>query len=126
MRKTKLLISAAALLVTFALPLSASAQFLTGISFGGRVLTVIPCTGGMLHVTIAPAGVFPAAYIWTPATITNLVGPPVPGGQILGIADVPFVCFVGVGFFSSGIPLFGLRMQYIGTSPPSLGGFLGV
>ncbi|TSC68471.1 MAG: hypothetical protein G01um101456_626 [Parcubacteria group bacterium Gr01-1014_56] len=97
-------------------PLSASAY---GISFGGRVLFVVPCSGGMRQITILPAGRFPISYIWTPFTITKSVGPPVPGGQVYGIADVPFVCFVGGGgFFSSPVPLFGLRMYVVGTSPP--------
>lgn len=96
-------------------PLSASAA---GFSFGGKVITVLPCSGGMLHVTIIPAGAFPVTYIWTPFTITKSVGPPLPGGQILGVADIPFVCFVGAGFLSLPVPLFGFRMQFIGTSPP--------
>jgi len=106
-------------------PVPALAQLGTpGISFGGRVVTVIPCLsifGPSLHVTIIPAGVFPTAYIWTPATITKLIGPPVPGGQILGKADVPFACWNIVsggflGLFSVFSFLYGLRMQEIGTS----------
>ncbi len=100
-------------------PLSASAAF--GFSFGGRVLFIVPCSGGMYQVTILPAGKFPISYIYTPFTITKSVGPPLPGGQVLGIADIPFVCFIGGGFFSSPFPLFGFRMQYIGTIPPGGG-----
>lgn len=88
-------------------------------SFGGRIVSVIPCSGGMLHVTIVPAGLFPVQYIWTPFTITKLYGPPLhPGQQLLGLADVPFVCFIGGGFFSSPVPLYGLRMTTVGTSLP--------
>lgn len=116
-------------LVATTIPLSASAQFTaTGISFGGRVVTVLPCLsvlGPSLHVTIVPAGVFPTMYIWTPATITKLVGPPVPGGQILGKADVPFACWnLLTGGFLGLFPVFsflyGLRMQEIGTSLPGV------
>ena len=103
-----------ALIVLLVTPFPASAF---GISFGGRVLSAIPCSGGMLQVTIKPAGRFPIFYIWTPATVTKLVGPPTLGGQVLGLADFPWVCFIGGGgFFSSPIPLFGLRMQVVGTS----------
>lgn len=102
---------AACLVVAAAYPLATSAA---GFSFGGRVLAVVPCVsafGPSLHVTIKPAGVFSTTYIWTPATFTLLVGPPrTPGQQVLGIADIPYVCFVGK------FPLYGLRMQLVGTS----------
>ena len=95
------------LALTLVVPLSASAAF---FSFGGRVLAVTPCSSG-LYVTIFPAGIFPIAYIWTPATITFSAGPPrTPGQQILGLYDIPYVCFVGK------VPLFGLRMFMVGTS----------
>jgi hypothetical protein len=82
-------------------------------SFGGRITSVIPCTAG-LWVTIVPAGAFPISYIWTPATITFMAGPPrTIGQQVLGTADIPFVCFFG----SPPVPLYGLRMQMVGTSP---------
>ena len=103
----------------FLAPLSASA---VGISFGGRVAAVVPCSGGMLHVTILGAHFFPVPefYIWTPATITKSYGPPlVIGQQVLGVADFPLICFLGDGgFFSSPIHLYGLRMQSVGTSLP--------
>ena len=114
----------------FSLPLTASAILGLpstggfGTSFGGRVLFIVPCSGPMYQVTIRPAGKFPISYIYTPTTITNLVGPPLPGMQVLGIADIPFVCFIGGGFFSSPIPVFGLRMFVIGTSPPGGGSLL--
>ncbi len=96
------------------IPFSASAF---GFSFGGRILTVVPCVSGLgpsLWVSIKPAGFFSPTYIWTPATITKLVGPPRnPGQQVLGVADVPFVCFIPAHI---PIPLYGLRMQIVGTS----------
>lgn len=83
-------------------------------SFGGRIAAVIPCTAG-LWITIVPAGVFPVSYIWTPATITYTAGPPRNiGQQVLGTADIPFVCFYGS---PTPVPLYGLRMQMVGTSP---------
>jgi hypothetical protein len=86
-------------------------------SFGGRVVAIVPCSGGMLHVTIIPAGLFPVTYIWTPFTATKLYGPPIhPGQQLVGLADIPFVCFVGVGLFTTPVPLYGLRMTTVGTS----------
>ncbi|HXK31795.1 MAG TPA: hypothetical protein VJZ94_03700 [Candidatus Paceibacterota bacterium] len=92
-------------------PLSASAF---SLSFGGRVLAVIPCKsvlGPSLYVTIIPAGLFPATYIWTPATITFSAGPPrTIGQQVLGLYDLPFFCTVGF------TPFFGLRMFMVGTS----------
>ncbi len=116
MRKIPLLVCGIAASIFFFAPLSASA---IGFSFGGRIVAVVPCSGGMRHVTIAPAGVFPVTYIWTPTTVTYSVGRPrFPGQQILGVADIPFVCFIGGGgIFSSPIPLYGFRMQTVGTSP---------
>ncbi len=89
-------------------------------SFGGRIIAVVPCSGGMLHVTILAARVVPKPefYIWTPFTATKMAGPPRnPGQQVLGLADIPFVCFIGGGFLSSPIPLYGKRMMTVGTSP---------
>lgn len=87
------------------------------LSFGGRIVGVIPCVSGLgpsLFVTIKPAGVFAPTYIWTPATITRLAGPPrTIGQQILGRADIPFVCVIPA---KVPIPLYGLRMQVVGTS----------
>lgn len=117
------------LLASCAVPLSASAL---GLSFGGRVTAVLPCVsalGPSIYTTVLVArGVpHPEFYIWTPATITKSVGPPILGGQILGVADIPFVCFTynpvtcGLfGLFSCLVPIpyFGLRMQLIGTSLP--------
>jgi hypothetical protein len=105
------------------MPLSASAAL--GKSFGGKVLTMLPCSGGMIFYTILPAGKFPVSYIWTPGTITKSAGLPLPGGQVIGTADLPWVCSLGGGLFSSPIFFYGLRMQYIGTSP-SGGGFFGL
>lgn len=86
-------------------------------SFGGTVIAAIPCVsslGPALQVTIKPAGVFSPTYIWTAATITKLQGPPrTPKQQILGIYDVPFVCFIPG---KPPIPLYGLRMTLVGTS----------
>lgn len=87
-------------------------------SFGGRIATVVPCVSGLgpsLHITIIPAGVFQPAYIWTPLTITKLAGPPRnPGQQVLGTADIPFVCFTPT---VPPVPLYGQRIFQIGTSP---------
>lgn len=103
------------LTMLFFVPSVASAAVL---SFGGRAISVIPCVSGLgpsLHVTIIPAGIFPVFYIWTPATFTFLYGPPRnPGQQVLGLADIPFVCFIPARI---PIPLFGLRMFTVGTSP---------
>ncbi len=92
-----------------------------GTSFGGQVLTILPCIstlGPSLFVTIKPSGLFHPFYIWTPATINKLAGPPThPGQQILGVADVPFACFTPGFFFIPPTFYFGQRMQYVGTSP---------
>lgn len=92
-------------------------------SFGGRVTVVVPCTLGvlpMLYVTVLSnrGGIpHPEFYIWTPATLTKLAGPPThPGQQILGLADVPLTCFIGGGLFVLPVPLVGLRMMTVGTS----------
>jgi hypothetical protein len=122
-------ITLGAMLVFFLLPPStAHMQGLPGVtfnplaplrSFGGTIVSVIPCSGGSLQIGIIPAGLFPTFYIWTPLTVTKLYGPPIAiSQQILGLADVPYVCFIGGGFFTSPVPLFGYRMTYIGTSAP--------
>jgi hypothetical protein len=93
-------------------------------SFGGRVTSVIPCIsplGPALWISIVPAGVFPVSYIWTPATITKLDGPPTHvGQQVLGLADVPFACWNVTsgglfGLFDVFSYLYGLRITTIGT-----------
>lgn len=86
-----------------------------GTSFGGRIVTWVPCLssfGPSVWFTIVPASLYPVVnFIWTPATITFLAGPPTHiGQQVLGVADVPFACFVGK------VPFFGQRIQTIGTS----------
>ena len=128
MRKTARLFSSVALaLLTFA-PLTASAQNFTSIPFGGKVSAVVPCIsplGPSLHVTVSSAriGSFgaPEFYIWTPATVTKLVGPPLPGGQILGNADIPYFCWhvISAGFFvflSAFFCLCGLWVLFLGPS----------
>jgi len=109
----------AALLLVICLPFPASAAL--GTSFGGRILSVLPCLspfGPSLQVNILPAGGVSTSYIWTPATITFLAGPPNhPGQQILGVADIPFACVIpSPFFFIPAVTLFGQRMQFIGTS----------
>lgn len=96
------------------LPFSASAL---GVSFGGKVISSVPCMsalGPSLYVITAPAPfTFVTPLIWTSATITKLIGPPVsPGQQVLGVADIPYTCHVGPAVFP------GLRMQMVGTSAP--------
>jgi hypothetical protein len=119
MHKLRTSVLALMLFVTIAAPALAYAA--TGISFGGKVVSILPCLsplGPSLQVTIVPAGAFPVAYIWTPATVTLQAGLPThPGQQILGIADIPFACVIpSPFFFIPALTLFGLRMQAIGTS----------
>jgi len=87
-------------------------------SFGGRIVALVPCVSGAgpsIFVTIVPSGAFPPTYIWTPLTITKLAGPPRnPGQQVLGTADIPFVCSTPT---VPPVPLYGLRMFEVGTSP---------
>ena len=117
MHKTTLFLALPLAAVLFLAPVGAHAL---GISFGGRVTSAIPCLstlGPSLHVTIFPAGRFPISYIWTSATITKLAGPPTRVGQsILGLADIPFSCFIPGFFFIPPTFFFGLRMQFVGTS----------
>lgn len=91
-------------------PLSASAL---GFSFGGRITAITPCANGAIWITIVPAGPFQPFYIWTPGTITYSAGPPShPGQEVLGVADIPYVCYIPPFIF-----LYGQRMQIVGTSP---------
>jgi len=119
MHKIRTIVLALALFAVLLSPVFAYAA--TGISFGGKVVSVIPCIspfGPSLQVTIVPAGALPTSYIWTPATITLQAGPPTHSGQqILGNADIPFACVIpSPFFFIPALTLFGLRMQIIGTS----------
>ncbi|HWB33824.1 MAG TPA: hypothetical protein VG753_00670 [Candidatus Paceibacterota bacterium] len=88
----------------------------------------MPCIsplGPSLVVTVKGTGVTSLVknYIWTPLTVTELVGPPVPGGQILGLADIPYACWNPIkgglfGLFTFFSYSYGQRMTYIGTSLP--------
>jgi hypothetical protein len=94
-----------------ATPVAASAS---GLSFGGKIVTLIPCvsyTGPSVYIVIKPA---PAtkniSYIWTPAALRGVPPPGFPplyppspnpdpppyivGQSILGIADIPYFCCV--------------------------------
>jgi len=104
---------AASITLSLLAPLSAYAL---GASFGGRVVAVVPCVsslGPSIWFTIVPASLYPiVSFIWTPTTITYLAGPVSHiGQQVLGVADVPFVCTVG------NVPFAGQRVQIEGTSP---------
>jgi hypothetical protein len=73
-------------------PLSAAAAI--GTSFGGRILWVHPCSGG-IQIAIAPAGPFQPLYVYSVGTIGL---PPIhPGQYILGIADAPVFTGTCVG-----------------------------
>ncbi len=95
-------------------PFSAHAQVTTGVPFGGVVDAEIPCHIGPLPalwinvlgfdlidvITAPPVGTIPFLYYV-----------PVVGQFILGLADAPATCFIGL------IPLPpGLRIQIFGTS----------
>lgn len=84
-------------------------------SWGGHVIAIVPCVHGMLWVTIRSARFVaptPEHYIWTPATITHLAGPPhIIDQGLLGLADAPMVCIT-----PGGVPLFGFRMTVLGSS----------
>lgn len=100
----------------FFAPLSASAAL---ISFGGRISTTIPCLNGAIYTAVVSArGATPGLtefYIWTPATLTFMAGPPrTIGQQVLGTADVPYLCVVSI---KPPIVFPGLRMFMVGTSP---------
>ncbi len=108
--------------LTSAAPVAAGVA--TGGSFGGRIIAIMPCVsalGPSVWVTLKPSGFLlpPFMYIWTPATLTNIV-PPSPslpprniGQQLLGRFDIPFAC---VGPFLPFV-FYGLRMQIMGASP---------
>jgi len=111
--------------LTTAAPVAATASGVaTGGSFGGRIIAIMPCVsalGPSVWVTLKPSGLLlpPFMYIWTPATLTNIV-PPSPslpprniGQQLLGRFDIPFACVVPFPPFV----FYGLRMQIMGASP---------
>jgi len=110
-----LLLSVAIVLVAATVSMPRVAHAL-GTSFGGRIFIFKPCHIGpmpAIWISIIPAGPFQPIYIWTPATLTFLSGPPSHAGQeILGVADTPITCSIGI------YPLPpGQRMQIVGTSP---------
>jgi hypothetical protein len=121
-----------AVAIMFLSPAAASAQVLS--SFGGQVLTVLPCIGPLgpsTIVTVRTANTIPLvkSYIWTPETVTKLAGPPLPGSQIVGLADIPYVCWNPVkgglfGLFTFLSYSYGQRMTYIGTSLPGISSFI--
>jgi hypothetical protein len=103
------------LLFSILVPTTASAAL---ISFGGRVIATLPCLNGAIYTSVFSArGATPGLtefYVWTPATLTFVAGPPRnPGQQILGTADVPYPCVISV---KPPIVLYGLRMFMVGTS----------
>jgi len=97
---------------SFLLPISASA---VGVPFGGLVTATIPC-----HIGPVPAlyiNVLGFSFIETAGTVPYLYYVPRIGQYILGLADVPIVCSVGI------FPLPpGLRIQIYGTSGLSVPG----
>ena len=121
MRVLKRFLLPMAIVGVFCIPLFASAAL--GVGFGGRVVSVIPCLsplGPAFQINIIPAPKSQVSYIYLlpPATITYRNGPPThPGQSILGVADIPFTCFIPSGFLGLfPIPLVGQRIQMIGTS----------
>lgn len=85
--------------------------FALGFSFGGKVITPIPClspVGPAIFFTIVPAGLFPIGFIWAPGSLG--IPPSHPAQQILGVADTLFGCTAGI------VPLSGFRVQFDGVS----------
>ena len=83
----------------YAFPVSFSgnmAAAVGSIPFGGKIVSIIPCTNGAILVKQKPvAG--PPLLMWTPATKSYRYGPPPrPGQYILGMAGGAYVCFVGI------------------------------
>ncbi|HEY6020219.1 MAG TPA: hypothetical protein VIY48_10045 [Candidatus Paceibacterota bacterium] len=112
MERTLKIVSGVVIAASLLAPLSAYAL---GTSFGGRIVAAVPCLsplGPSIWFTIVPSSLYPVfSFIWTPATVTYLAGPPRnPGQQVLGVADTAFACKVGI------VPFFGQRVQIIGTS----------
>lgn len=90
------------IIAALAAPVSALA-LVPGISFGGRIINLFPCLNGTIYTQIISANTatFGAIipYIWTPATITKLVGPPNHiGQQILGLASPTFTPLCVISF----------------------------
>jgi len=119
MKKLLLPIFVAAFLLS---PAAALAQLNTGggyRSFGGKVITVVPCTLGW-HITIVPAGVFPVSYILPPLTRGGFFGLPRPGRAILGTAyPMPTACAT---FSIPPLPLPGFVIARVGMGVETGGG----
>ena len=87
---------------------------ITGIPFGGPILTLIPCSNAAIYVVLGPPT--PGPYVWMPGTISYAYGPPSFVGQyLLGLA-VPGagVCVVGNNL------LLGSRILVHGSSGPTV------
>lgn len=112
------------------MPAAASAQVKPS-SFGGRILSSEPCIsplGPSILVRILSARDsdlgFPVNYIYTPATVVVTAALPVPGGQVLGLADIPYLCWTitkgGLfGLFNVFSYSYGTRMTYVSVTPPA-------
>lgn len=85
-------------------------SFAALVPIGGKVTVALPCVGGGIYYVVAGFGMGAGAFVWYPGSITYPYGPPRPGVNILGTADVPVVCFFGK------VPLYGLRTFMEGTS----------
>ncbi len=99
------------LLVSLFMPFSALAI----TPMGGYVTTYLPCNYGILITVVNPGGIGSGVYMWTPATISFLHGPPLPNTWVLGMTDVPFPCFIGKVFVG-----YGERITFHGTSLPGV------
>lgn len=104
------------------IPFVTSALAVPGISVGGRIITWIPCLNGNIFTVVTSAqgatlGA-PIPYIWTPATITKLAGPPTHVGQEeIGLASPTLLPLCVISFVPliilPGFPL----LDEFGTSP---------
>ncbi len=102
------------IVVGSAAPLVSSAAL---IPFGGKIVTEWPCFNGGLYFTVLNlGGIGSGAFTFAPGSIPYPWGPPRPGVNTVGIADVPYGCVIG--FLPNGVPItwFAPRVFMQGTS----------
>ncbi len=83
------------------------------VPIGGKITKVVFCLNGGIYFTVLGFGAGAGAFTFTPGSILYPWGPPRPGVNVLGAADVPYGCVISV---KPPIVLPSLRVFMSGTS----------
>jgi hypothetical protein len=111
MRTLSKIAASAAIVLSALVPFSAYAI----TPMGGLVTALVPCNYGYLISVVNPGGIGSGLYMWTPATISFLWGPPILKSWVLGMTDAVLPCFVGHAVVG-----YGQRITFMGSSLPGV------